>query len=258
MPELHDVIPAWLVAVAYAVAMFVAGEAGFRIGRGAKKAALLETPPEFVLTAAFTLVALLMAFSFSMALGHFDARSDGVLREADAVRVVAARSDLLEPRAAAEVRSALREYARTRLAFSDPSSDADARRRASAASELLLTHLWRTAVEAADRNPQSATLPLVLQALNDLSAACNDEASVRAAHVPESVVLMLGAISFIAIGLMGFRLGRLGEPAQIGCAILAVMLALAVGMIIDLDHPGREFIRVGLEPLQAALNAIPQ
>lgn len=256
MPDLHEAVPAWAVGIAYAAAVFIAGAAAFGIGRRTREVSSLETPPEFVLNTAFTIVALMMAFSFSMALSHFDARTNAVVRESDAIAVVADRSDVLDAGARKAIRSALRDYAAARVADLDPVTDTAGSRRASSQSQVLQSRMWRIAVDAAKREPQSSTLPLLLLALNELSAAREDEESVRAAHVPEAVVFMLATISWVAIGLMGFRSGRLGESALIGCAILTVILALSVGMIIDLDHPGRELIRVGLDPLRAALRSI--
>jgi hypothetical protein len=63
--------------IANAVVMFIAGS-DFALGAAAKSSHGW-TCTEYT-TAAVTLVALLMAFAFPIALGHFDARSGATLR----------------------------------------------------------------------------------------------------------------------------------------------------------------------------------
>jgi hypothetical protein len=58
-------------------------------------------------------------------------------------------------------------------------------------------------------------------------------------------------IAFIASAMMGYGFGRQGQRALVFKACFALMLAIAFGLVLDLDRPQRGLIRVSLAPLQA-------
>jgi uncharacterized membrane protein YtjA (UPF0391 family) len=57
-------------------------------------------------------------------------------------------------------------------------------------------------------------------------------------------------IAFIASATMGYGFGRQGKRAVISKVLFAVMVAIVVGLVLDLDRPQRGIIRVNLAPLQ--------
>ncbi len=70
------------------------------------------------------------------------------------------------------------------------------------------------------------------------------------AHIPDVVIIGILLIAFIASAMMGYGFGRQGKRALGFKALFAVMLAIAIGLILDLDRPQRGLIRVNLAPLQ--------
>jgi len=74
--------------------------------------------------AALGLVALIIGFTFSMALTRFDARSKGVVDEANIIATTASRARALPEPHAAEVRKLLNDYVQVRV---DRLADVDVR-----------------------------------------------------------------------------------------------------------------------------------
>src|SRR5438477_13116730 len=70
-----------------------------------------------VLTATLTLLALIIGFSFSMAVSRYDQRKNYEEAEANAIGTEYLRADLLPAADAARVRSLLRDYLDQRLLF---------------------------------------------------------------------------------------------------------------------------------------------
>lgn len=205
-----------------------------------------------MVAAAYTVVALLLGFTFSMALGRFEARRSNVVDEANAIQVLAMRSVLLGPKAAGALRADLRDYARARISLVRHSSDAAAVKVAVARSKALQKVMWQLIAAGALRNPQSNLGPVVILTFNDLTGISNEEEAILTFYVPQSVMLMLIGIAFISSLLMGFRFGRHGDRGVVVTTTLALMLAIAIGIVIDLGAPQPGgFISVGAERLEA-------
>jgi len=69
-----------------------------------------------VSTATLTLLALIIGFTFSMALSRYDERKNLEEAEANAIGTELARADLLPPADAAKVKTLLRDYVNERIA----------------------------------------------------------------------------------------------------------------------------------------------
>ena len=70
-----------------------------------------------VLSAALTLLTLILAFSFSMAITRYDQRKNYEEAEANAIGTEYVRADLLPPAEAVKVRELLRKYLDQRVLF---------------------------------------------------------------------------------------------------------------------------------------------
>jgi hypothetical protein len=230
--------------------LFAFSELGFQLGRrqGVSKDG---RDPSFILEgAAFTLLALLLGFSFSMALGRYDARRSTLMREANAIATTFSRAELLDGKTAATVREGLRNYVADRLAFAR--ADAQPQQRATADTESLQLQrtLWELADRSAQRDSHSTMVPLFLASLNDTINLSAEQRAVLSNHIPDVVIVWLLLIALIAAAMLGYGFGREGRRALIFKALFALMIALVFGLVLDLDRPQRGIIRVNLAPLQ--------
>lgn len=105
--------PLWLIFVVSLVAVIAAVEIGRWFGllagsRGREDFSAVEG-------AILGLLALMIGFTFAMALSRFDARRDAVLNEANAIGTTALRARLLPAPHNTECLKLLREYAQIRL-----------------------------------------------------------------------------------------------------------------------------------------------
>ena len=93
------------------VALSAAAEIGHRLGLGVAGEANVLT----LEAAMLGLLALMLSFTFAMAVTRFDARRDAVLKEANAIGIAALRARLLPPPHDAESLRLLRDYVQVRL-----------------------------------------------------------------------------------------------------------------------------------------------
>jgi hypothetical protein len=225
-------------------------EAGFRFGRYRGPAQEGKDPSWLLEASAFTILSLLLGFSFSMALGRYDARRGTLLREASAINTAFLRTQLLDLGTRSAVRADLQAYVGERLAFARADAAPQQRAIADNNSTQLQRSMWHLATQAAGHDPHSTMVPLFVAALNDVINLSAEERAVLTNHVPDVVIVWLLLIALIASLMMGYGFGREGRRALIVKSIFAVMVALVFGLVLDLDRPQRGIIRVNLAPMQ--------
>lgn len=250
MVNILNPVPTWAIMLGAALFIFAMNEVGFRLGRGQGPGLTSQDPSAIVQGAAFTVLALLLGFSFSLALGRYDARRVALVREANAILTTYTRAKLLDARDSEVIRSDLRSYASQRIAFARADAQPEQRAVADAKSFELQSDMWQATIRAAQRDPHSTIVPLFIGALNDTIGLSTEEGAVLVAHIPDVVIIGILLIAFIASAMMGYGFGRQGKRALGFKALFAVMLAIAIGLILDLDRPQRGLIRVNLAPLQ--------
>lgn len=68
-------------------------------------------------------------------------------------------------------------------------------------------------------------------------------------HVPETVIYLLFTVSFVALGLIAYNCGLAGRRRVLSNAVFALLIALVLTAILDIDRPRRGLIKVSQESL---------
>jgi len=206
-----------------------------------------------VMTATLTLLALIIGFTFSMALTRYDERKTLEEAEANAIGTELARADLLPAADAAKVRALLRDYLNERIAryvyrAERPAAQPDAR------TVALQNDLWAAVVtpSQAQRDPVSA---LVLAGMNDV---LNSQGYTQAAwwnRIPRAAWWMMFAIALCANLLCGVGASRAGAESIL-LLVLPLVIAIALLLISDIDSPRGGFILVRPQNLESLVQSL--
>lgn len=244
-------LPGWLVLFGIAGLIVAVTELGFRVGTSARVLAGGEGPAAAVQGATFTLVGLLLAFSFSLALQRYDSRRSVLVDETNAMGTTYLRTDLLSPQVANKMRDELRAYIADRLEFARQENDPPRQQLAAGESSKLQSAMWDLAMAEARRDSRSTQIPLFITTLNEMIDLSTEESAVLAAHIPDFVIMGLVLIMLIASAMMGFGFGRRRARAVVPTILLAITLTLSIWLVLDLDRPQQGFIRVNLDVMTA-------
>lgn len=205
-----------------------------------------KSGPDHLLSAALGLLALLLGFSFSMALNRFDTRRDLVVQEANALGTAWLRIQLLNEPDRSDMSQLLKRYVDARLIWSEAPADAAAE----SPTQALQDELW-TAMGKALRGDSPALLTRgVMDSLNeslDLAAA---RKAVRSAHIPDTVLVVLLLYAVLSMIMMGSLLAASGQTHRGETALLLILLTLAHTVILDLDRPRTGAIQVSQQPME--------
>jgi Protein of unknown function (DUF4239) len=239
--------------------ILVAGSAelGNWIGLRFRQANSANTDFNTVVAAVLGLLALLIAFSFSMAEARYDKRRDLVLEEANAISSTANFALMLPEPAQEPILKLLRDYAAVRVALgvgSDPSKmEQDIAR-----SLDLQVRLWRQAEVLTAANPQSLAAYRFVGSLDEMNNIHERRVTALRNRVPVAVMCMLVGMAMVAMAFTGYNEGVIGVRRRLINLILSITVTLLIMLIVDLDRPYRGSIQVSVQALVDAAQGIPQ
>jgi hypothetical protein len=194
------------------------------------------------LTATLTLLALIIGFSFSMAVSHYDQRQNCEEAEANAIGTEYLRADLLPADDRTKVRSLLKEYMSQRIAFyTDEGS------RAVGDPTQLETEMWVPVVHAATTQANPVTA-LTASGMNDVLNTKGYAQAAWANRIPNAAWTMMGLIAIFANLLLGYRERSTGALALM---VVPLVASVAFFLIADIDSPRVGIIRVTPNNLMA-------
>jgi hypothetical protein len=199
-----------------------------------------------ILTATLTLLALIIGFSFSMAISRYDQRKNLEEEEANAIGTEYLRADLLSAADAAKVRSLLRAYLDQRVLFYTTRDEGELRQ-INARTAQLQDELW-----AMVRAPTAAQPPpIVVLAVSGMNDVLNSQGYTQAAwwnRIPFAAWVLMTAIAMCGNLLIGYgsRSTTWGAPLLL---VLPLVVSFALMLIADIDSPRYGFIQINPQNL---------
>ncbi len=222
--------------------LWLAGWIGWSLLR--KKRALDEDSRQdfgFILAGMLTLLALLIGFSFSMAIGRYDLRKTFEEGEANAIGTEYVRAQLLPDTDAANIQALLKKYLDQRILFYLAHSEQEFQR-IEARTAQLQNELW-----SAIRAPAAAQpTPVVALAVAGMNDVLNSQSYTQAAYwnrIPPAAWTVLVAMAVGCSLLIGYGL----KSASAGSKLLPILplgASIAFMFIADLDAPRHGIMRV--------------
>jgi hypothetical protein len=250
--EIFYRVSQWQIFAVLLVVLLLAVEVGYRVGLRVRHRLddHAVTQVMAIEGGVLGLLALLLAFTFSMAIERYEARRELVVKEANAIGTAALRGPLLSEPAATEVAQLFREYVDARLALFDGDVEVNRRQSALVTTDRVQVALWSRALDGV-RNAGPALGPaLFLSSLNDLIDVHGDRLEAENNHVPEIVLRLEFLVAIFATGLVGYGSGTGGQRNPISTTALAMLIACVLLVIVDLDRPRRGLIRVSQQPMR--------
>jgi hypothetical protein len=249
-----------LLGLAALIVVMAATELGFRLGRRHRADADDATRAHFATlqAALLGLLALIIAFTFSIAVARFDARKDLVIEESNAIGTTYLRARLLAEPQRKEVIGLLRAYVDDQLAFYAAGIDPARLAAANAATARVQERLWTIAIAMSEQDPRSVPTGLFVQSLNGVIDLHAKRIRALENRLPDAVIYLLLVVAVGTIGFVGYGRGLAARRSFVSTTILSSLVALVFTIILDLDRPRRGLITVSqssMERLQAVLKA---
>ena len=188
-----------------------------------------------VLTATLTLLALIIGFSFSMAVSRYDQRKNC---EANAIGTEYVRADLLPADDGTKLRELLRKYVNQRILFYH--GDEPQISEAASEAQKLQAELWSRVVQAA----AAQSTPVLALAVSGMNDVLNSQGYTQAAwgnRIPAAAWILMGLIAIVSNLLLGYRERSAGLLVLL---VVPLVASIAFFLIADIDSPRGGVIRV--------------
>jgi len=245
--------PSWLFAITLAVAMALASEVGYRLGR-IRKATVGDTGRSHfnaIQASLLALLALLLGFTLNISNQLSQARNQLVLDDAIQVEALDLGSGYLPDPHRLEFNRLLREYVGLRadpVAFRRGLTREELTARAGQ-SVILHKQMWDLVkAEMQTEKPARGVEGLVPQ-LIVMQGIFERRVHAFQSRVPDSIILLLFSAAVAAGGVVGYSGGLGQHRATMQSMLLAIFVSGTIYVILDLDHPMSGFIRVDQTPM---------
>lgn len=270
LAETLDSIPILLIGVILLAAMMAAAVVGYLL-RGRR------TPPGknqdeadqkadkdaddggsegYIISAVLGLLALLLGFTFALAVDRFESRRALVLQEANAIGTSYLRAQALPDPHRARLSKILVDYTDTRITLA--TTPRDRMKPLLATNDRLLTDLWSATLAANDSLGNSPFSVSVFSTVNEVIDMDASRKAARKVRVPAEVFLVLGLYIVVAAGLIGYA--RSKTQGRVLAALLFGLFTMSYMLILDIDRPGVGGITESqgpMEELRATLQQQP-
>lgn len=241
----------WQIGFTLLLAMLVAAVLGEWLHRPKSKAETAEDEKGgsegYIVSATLGLLALLMGFTFSLAVDRYEARRMLVLQEANAIGTTYLRAQMLEPVDRARISRLLVDYTDNRLALAKaPRNQIPP---LLARNDQMLTDLWTATLAAWPSIKGLDFSSSFLETMNnviDLDAA---RKAARLARVPSTVFFVLFFYLVTSAGVLGYAgVTKEGRGATL---FLFLLLGVSLMLTLDIDRPASGRVRESQGPMEA-------
>jgi len=243
-------MPFWSLALAVFSGTAIASWVGWWLRQRQTRAGEAEAEDtnqeNYVVSAVMGLLALLIGFTFSLAIDRLDTRRERVLMEANAIETTYLRSQLLDEPHRTRISGLLVQY--TDLSIALANTEPGPRQRALLErNQALITDLWAETVAAFPSVKPFDFSSSYLESMNGLIELNAARQQARRARVPAEIFLALFLYQLIAAGVIGYVL--VGRGSRRAGALLLLLFGISLVLVIDVDDPYGGGIATSQEPL---------
>jgi hypothetical protein len=196
------------------------------------------------------LLALIIAFTFAVALSRFEARREGILNEANAIGTTALRARLLPAPHSQECLKLLRNYVQLRLDLTQSVPSPSDLKKTIAQSNAIQEALWLQVKEVTAKNNGMVPTGLFIQSLNEMIDDHEKHLIALISGVPNIVLIVLYGVAIVASAFAGYAAGVEEQRSRAPIYAAMALFTAVILLIQDLERPTAGFITVSQQPMQ--------
>lgn len=248
--------PIWLLGLLLFTAAIASAYSGTALGRWISSrrgegGELSESQQGYVVSSIFALLALLVAFTFGLAVDRYQTRRQLVVQQASTIEAVYLQAQLLAEPDRSRLSSLLVQYAENQLALARLPHDDESAQKILLHSDALLRDIWTATVPAFQRIRTIDFSSTFVGSVTDLVKVDAERKAVRKSQIPTTILVALIFYTLVAAavlgGVMKTRKGRQFNIVFLALNILALML------VTDINRPIEGTIREPQAPMELML-----
>jgi hypothetical protein len=242
----HVTLYTVLFAIALAIIMLALIEIGRRVGTRHLTADIAETRKGLAVVdgAIFSLLGLLVAFTFYGAAERFDARRRMVIDEGSAIGTAWSRLDMLDKDDRPALQELFRQYLDARMGAYRRASESAAAEISLARSLQLQDEIWQRSIAACGKPLSFPPGPLLIPALGEMFHVAHARVAAARIHPPGIIFAALVALTLVSAFMIGH--GMAGRKSRSWTHIIGYIITMVgvIYIIFQLEYPLLGFIRI--------------
>lgn len=235
-----------MIAAFILIGMIILLEVGRRVGIRHRSRDGGDSPAglSVVEGAVFSLLGLLIAFTFAGAATRFDGRRQLVTEEANNIGTAYLRIELLPENAQSAVGEKFRQFLDSRIETYRRLPNLESAFVEMANTKKIQDEIWELSIAGCRESGVPACNMLLLPALNSMFDIVTTRTEASRIHPPPIIFAMIVALSLAAAILAGYGMGGSKSRSWIHIIGFATVMALTVYVIIDIEYPRAGLISV--------------
>jgi hypothetical protein len=247
-----DLVPIWLMLIGTILILVFFIECGFRLGKKAQTTARKAQTSQVraIMGAGLGLLAFMLAFTFSTAQSHSEARVQNLAEEARVARNAFMLADLLEEPRRTEAKKLLKDYVDLRRESKEVSDVPEEEQLAGLLkkAEQIQHRLWLLAVNTdkagEDDNSSILNSPFSGSVLLLIDIHHTRLHAVVVNRIPFTIWMTLYLMAALSMTIMGYQAGLTDRRSPVATITLAIAFSAVIILITDLDRPIMSFFDV--------------
>ncbi|WP_395335479.1 hypothetical protein WBP06_26250 [Novosphingobium sp. BL-8H] len=200
-----------------------------------------------IVPAVLGLLALLLGFTFALAVDRFETRRGLVLEEANAIGTAYLQTQVLPPPNRERLSLLLLDYTDNRIRLAGTPNPSELRTEL-AKNDALINDIWAASLAGFDSIKHLDMSSTFLSSINSVIDLDTSRKTGRMAHVPDEVFWVLILYVMVAAVIIGYII-RNRASFYLAC-VMNVLVVLSLMLIMDIDRPTGGGIRESQLPMQ--------
>lgn len=200
-----------------------------------------------IVPAVLGLLALLLGFTFALAIDRFETRRALVLEEANAIGTAYLQAQVLPQPHRERVSALLVRYTDNRVVLARTETPEDRRQRL-ADNDRTVNDIWAATLAGFDSIKGLDMSSAFVSSINAVIDLDTSRKTGRMAHVPEEVFWVLVVYVLVAAAILGYTM-RTRSSFHLAC-VMHVLVVMSLMLIIDIDRPAAGGIRESQYPME--------
>ncbi|TMI64676.1 MAG: DUF4239 domain-containing protein [Bacteroidetes bacterium] len=232
----------WQIMLILLALMILSIKVGLITGKKSHK----ESPADnTILASLFTLLGLLLAFTFSMAINYHGMRKDIIIEEANDIGTAILRADLYPESDRNLFRAEFKKYVDARVNYFTAGTDLDEIKAAQKLSVEIQQRLWDHASQfSKDSSNTTVASMQMIPALNAMIDVTTTRQYGELVHLPDTIIYLLFLLSAVCSFYIGYIFSSKEKFDWILAMLFCLLTSLVVFVIFDLDRSRRGFIKL--------------
>lgn len=251
LPLLYH-LPLWLIPLLFLALLAGSSEFGFRFGLRRRHAW-----PDgeaggggLVYNATLALLGLMLAFTYSFTVNHYEVRKQSVIAEANALGTAFLRAGPMKDKGGEELRQALFDYARTRVFDARTFATHSASEAHVQISLAAQEPLWPAVERILRASPPGPAEVSLMESVNEVLDMHTKRLAAVFDYLPAFVVLVLLLLSAASMMMTGYVAGLSGRQCRWRMTCFVCVLASALYVITEFDRPLEGLIQISQRAME--------